>query len=589
MNKSENTPVSKVRALIGRILGSIFARNLLLLSCLILVPMLIVVFIATVSFDAFTEKEISLYNSRSISLLRRTVDTMVSDCQTQLNYMLSDSDIYLFLITEQDGYMFYHDDVIYKQIQAQRNTKAYLESIYIYSERNERIVSNYGEIAISRFFDTNWLEKYETYTGEETFFYAFRDTSTSFLQPVRMLSFYKTLRLGSDPKGVLVYNVNFDKFARELTALKSQYDMALLVVDENMQPLQSVWDNGQASLLAAETERLKPIDNGYIQAGSAILYKSPIQGTDWHLISVISNEAASADLGGLRTTMGLVILIGFLLVILLTIRISKRLNRPFQEILAELNMPARLVDDRNGVSRDEESYILNAIRRTRKENEEVSAALKERVTLLKRAQAIALQSQINPHFLHNTLDGISWTAMRLTGGKNEASIMLSQLAKMLRYALDNADNLVPLSDELENVRTYLDLQAIRYRDKFTTEWEIDEMHTHHRVPKIMLQPVVENAIQHGIKPSATPCVITISARVDAKRFFILIRDTGIGMDADTLAALTAVLGSNTIREKDSIGLANVHQRIQLFFGEEYGLSIASDTSGTLVTIALPLA
>ena len=107
-------------------------------------------------------------------------------------------------------------------------------------------------------------------------------------------------------------------------------------------------------------------------------------------------------------------------------------------------------------------------------NEQITEELSQRVALLKQAQAVALQSQINPHFLHNTLDSISWTAIRLTGGKNKASVMLTKLAQILRYSLDDVDTLVPLRKELENTRIYLELQELRYNNCFCVEWDIEE-------------------------------------------------------------------------------------------------------------------
>ena len=107
------------------------------------------------------------------------------------------------------------------------------------------------------------------------------------------------------------------------------------------------------------------------------------------------------------------------------------------------------MSNRVAISLMKKRFILDSIRKMSLKNEQITEELSQRVALLKQAQAVALQSQINPHFLHNTLDSISWTAIRLTGGKNKASVMLTKLAQILRYSLDDVDTLVPLRKELE--------------------------------------------------------------------------------------------------------------------------------------------
>ncbi len=127
-------------------------RNLGLLTCLTLVPMLLVVWIATISQPAFVEKELTLYNSRTVSLFQNSINDLVGSCLQQANYLLSENDIELFLTSSSDDYTFYHNDVIYKLMRAQMASNNRLESIYIYSDTSGKFVSNYGETELDRFF-----------------------------------------------------------------------------------------------------------------------------------------------------------------------------------------------------------------------------------------------------------------------------------------------------------------------------------------------------------------------------------------------------------------------------------------------------
>jgi len=277
-----------------------------------------------------------------------------------------------------------------------------------------------------------------------------------------------------------------------------------------------------------------------------------------------------------------------LLVLVLTIIISIHIYHPFKKILAALNTPAGLMSDRVSISRDEEAFILDSIRGMFQQNKHISEELSQRVALLKQAQSVALQSQINPHFLHNTLDSISWMTMRLTGGKNEASVMLAKLAQILRYSLDDVDTLVPLRRELENTRIYLELQAMRYKNSFRVEWDIQEAVLDRQVIKIMLQPIVENSIQHGLKPKGPGGIIRISAAERGESLEICIRDNGVGIQPERMQTIQAALHSDMIKQRESIGIVNVHQRIQLFYGEQYGIEVTTLPEDTQVTLRLPL-
>lgn len=565
--------------------GRLFFRNLILLTGLTLVPMLLVVWIATVSQRAFVEKELMLYHSRTVSLFQNSVNGLIDSCLQQANYLLSENDVELFLTSAREGYTFYHNDVIYKLMRAQMASNDRLESIYIYSDVSGKFVSNYGETDLARFFDTGWLETYRGYDGGNSFFYVFRDGSSRFLRPIRVLSLYKVLKHGEACKGVVVYNIDFGGFAQDLAALRSEQDSSLSLCRADGTTVEVLWGEALPGPFPLSAQ---PASGGYWQDGDRIVYCSPVEYTDLYLCSTISWSGIQRAQQENQGAIVWIIAGGFLLVLALTVAISIHLYRPFKKILAELNTPAGLMSDRVSISRDEEAYILDSIRGMFQQNELISEELSQRVALLKQAQSVALQSQINPHFLHNTLDSISWATMRLTGGKNEASVMLTKLAQILRYSLDDVNTLVPLGKELENTRIYLELQALRYKNSFRVEWDIQEGVMGRQVIKIMLQPIVENAIQHGLKPKGAGGVIRISTAEHGGLLEIRIQDNGVGIPPERMETIQAALRSDMIRQRESIGIVNVHQRIQLFYGERYGVEMTALPEGTLVTLRLPL-
>lgn len=211
--------------------------------------------------------------------------------------------------------------------------------------------------------------------------------------------------------------------------------------------------------------------------------------------------------------------------------------------------------------------------------EAVSTEKEKRKTEIK-----ALQAQINPHFLYNTLDTIIWLS---AGGKNEEVVeVTSALAGLFRTSISEGGDLVPLSVEMENIRSYLTIQKMRYQDKLSYRIEISDRLLAMKTPKLILQPIVENAVYHGIKLSPTGGEIAISASECDGTLTVTVQDSGVGMTEEQM--------SNLFKEDKEdhagmgIGVINVNNRIKLCFGEEYGLSYHSvQGKGTRVDILLP--
>ena len=194
----------------------------------------------------------------------------------------------------------------------------------------------------------------------------------------------------------------------------------------------------------------------------------------------------------------------------------------------------------------------------------------------------ALQAQINPHFLYNTLDSIVWMEER--GRSKEAITMVLALAKLFRISISKGRRFITVREELEHVRNYLIIQKMRFRDKFTYEIEAAEEALPERTVKLIVQPLVENCINHVIdEAQGTELHIGIRAWVEEKDLFFSVADDGVGIREDLLPTLLT-----TSTGQSGIGLKNVHERIQLTYGIGYGLSIESvEDEGTTITIRIP--
>jgi two-component system sensor histidine kinase YesM len=209
---------------------------------------------------------------------------------------------------------------------------------------------------------------------------------------------------------------------------------------------------------------------------------------------------------------------------------------------------------------------------------------------LQKAELRALQAQINPHFLYNTLDTIVWMA---ESNKSDQVIdIVKALASFFRIALSKGKDWIPLRQEVEHVRSYLTIQKMRYRDILDYEIDVEEALLDSTILKLTLQPLVENALYHGIKTKRDGGKIVVQARrLEDDKVLLRVCDDGVGFTPYKLAQIQEVLAEDSgeiTRGDDGFGLENVHRRIQLYYGKQYGLSLQSHyRGGTQVSVMIP--
>ena len=215
-------------------------------------------------------------------------------------------------------------------------------------------------------------------------------------------------------------------------------------------------------------------------------------------------------------------------------------------------------------------------------NDQMELNRQEQIRL--RSMELALiQAQINPHFLYNTLDAIVWL---IETGKNDQAIeMVSSLSTYFRSFLSNGKDIIPLSEEIQHVRSYLEIQQVRYKDILAYDFLTDPSLDRCLIPKMTLQPLVENAIYHGIKPKRGISRITISSSRDGGQVILKVADSGIGMNPEALQQLRASLEQD---EGSGFGMKASYKRLRLMFGSDLSFDIEStENRGTEITIRIP--
>ena len=278
----------------------------------------------------------------------------------------------------------------------------------------------------------------------------------------------------------------------------------------------------------------------------------------------------------------------FTLLLILSYYIPLSITRPIRKLsevtdqVAKGDLSVRF-DARSGVEVSRLSDSLNAM--IDKINELLAQVTKEQIRLRK-AEFELLQMQINPHFLYNTLDTIVWLAE--AGKQKEVVQMVGSLSEFFRTSLNQGKDIIPIREELQHVRSYLEIQQVRYQDILEYEIHVPEELGKYLIPKITIQPIVENALYHGIKNKRGLGRILVNGRKEEGHFVIEVQDNGIGINEERLKQVRDKIQYRLSAGNDIYGLYNVNERIRLNFGEKFGISIESVYGeGTVVSIFLP--
>ena len=310
--------------------------------------------------------------------------------------------------------------------------------------------------------------------------------------------------------------------------------------------------------------------------------------TGWKIVGVTPLDGMS--LNNIKTKLLMVFIIAFVLFILSIINsyISTRITDPIKELekaVNEIEQGNLEVEVRSAGSYEIQhlgTSIQSMARRIRKLMNDIVAEHESK----RRSEFDTLQSQINPHFLYNTLDIIVW--MIENEKQSEAVKVVTALARFFRISLSKGKSIIPVKDELEHVRNYLMIQHMRYKNKFTYDIEADEDVLELASLKLMLQPLVENAIYHGMEFMDGDGEILVRAWRREDDLYMSVSDNGLGMTQEQVEHLFQAADHTSSGRGSGIGVKNVNERIKLYFGTGYGLeSLSEPDEGTTVTAHLP--
>lgn len=410
------------------------------------------------------------------------------------------------------------------------------------------------------------------------------------LMLAREIRNYNQLRLNT--LGVLLINVDLQKLLHSST-LHSQYgDFYYLLADRQQNVIYTSSLKESAHLFRTyenfsdKNYRIVRLDGHWFFTVSGQIYT---QG--WNYICMVSYDSIHNTLQNAVILSILLMAICFGGVLFLSKYMIGSLTKPFTSLLLKMKRfgkgeslnPGDLGLKTSYSSRTDEigmlhkQFDLMVLQITRLINDNYTYQL-----LAKDSQIKALEMQINPHFLYNTLESINWRAKAI--GETEISMMVEALGNLFRAVLSQPMETFTLEQELELIKYYLTIQEYRFDNRLIYHMDIDHTISHAKVPKMMIQPLVENAISHGMEASLGKCYINITIASEENDIFIYVRNSGSYFEEDLLAKLEhQVITPRGL----GIGLLNINQRIKLMFGDGYGLELYNADGLAVAQICIP--
>ena len=305
-------------------------------------------------------------------------------------------------------------------------------------------------------------------------------------------------------------------------------------------------------------------------------------------MELLRREVASSLLTTTR-----VLVISLVVAIIIIYVVSRRLSKSITEPVTELvDMTERFAGGDFSVayhieSHDEMEVLANSFNSMVKEIETLVNDIHKEQENAREAELRLLQEQINPHFLYNTLDAIIW--MTEAGETRDAISMTQELSNFFRISLSKGKGEITIKNEMEHIKSYLEIQHYRYRDIMDYEIDFDEVILGCYIQKLTLQPIVENALYHGVKNKRGVGHIKVTGRAEGDNIVLITEDDGIGMKEEELERLRSLIkGDIEDDTQDGFGMANVEKRIEMQYGPEYGITVESEyQKGTVVRVLIP--
>ncbi len=479
-------------------------------------------------------------------------------------------------------------------------THDYISAIYLYLDNGTHFYSTDGGIlSIANSSDSTWLQYYQEMPENQQSLVVARN-SNRYVADKNTMTIYQRLLL---QQGCIVVNININRFKDMLKTMNPDKNETVYILNGKKEIL--VWQNQNNqslelppdffSRLAADQN--KTIREAFESSGNFITWVNSRRclvsvehytGQNLYLVSMIDATAGNDLIGEMLWVYALIFICNCIVILFISYWTTKRIFDQIKYMIDVFDDAERGIfhtqEERHPLN-DEYSLVMNNVMHTFLNSSYLNMQLKEREALLESAELKALQLQINPHFLFNTLQSVELQARKILGRENDMSRILQNVSDILKYSLQSAKRTVTVETEIRYLKKYVEIQRFRFGETFIVYYEVDEKALQGQVFKLMLQPLVENSILHGVRNLERTGYIKVKVLRCGEELICSVTDNGRGFNRERINELYERIHDE---QSESIGLTNVNRRLKLTYGESSELRIRSKEGiGTDIIFRIP--
>ena len=579
--------------------NSLLAKNFLYVFLLVTIPLLLVLSLNYKTVNDAVDNRIMAMNSQLLQKNATVTDNIMVDVLECLDELVQLHNVVEIVQLPADSEDYYNrTEQAMAAVNSRIQSNDFINTVNIYSDLNEMLVSEDGARNIRYVTDRGkWYNIHKKIPMAYPYILVNHANSIYVCHPIWIK--------GGQQGGLLVADVRLQKIRDLLESQDSDQQGVFFIMDISgklMYCNEQDYGGGREDI-SHKYEK----DVVGVKAGQTVILTDPekrIVSVDdsihksWKYAFITGTPDYKAETGIVSEFLITSVLVGVVASLLAAYIITYLTYRPIRKIISVIENPQLHWNEREATKQSNEMlYIATNILSNRTTNKETAEELEERIRTLRQAQFRALQFQIDPHFLYNTLETIKWNAVEEMGLGNKTSKMLTKVARLYRLGLENDDVIVPLKEELDFLKLYIEIVRIRFGDSIQFHWDIDESLYNCNIIKMCLQPIVENAIQHGLRPKNYQGNITVSAKYEKECLSVCVANDGQYMSHTAIKELNEKLKTGAGFEQSKVGLRNVNERIKLIYGKRYGVSVScivpegetqpEQAEGICVTLTFP--
>ncbi|MBO5197671.1 MAG: histidine kinase [Lachnospiraceae bacterium] len=558
---------------------SLLIQNFLFIVTFATVPLITTIYRNYVSFEQEMNLRMEESNMELLLKSATVIDNIVSDVMTILEEMQDSPECrYLYESNYFSAQYRENAEWVKGRIEDYKIHYPYVKSICLYSKRNQLVLDDTEIVSIEEIEGRGykWYDIDRIFPMEDPYTLVGDDGNIMFCAPL--------YREESIAAGLLVVNVDTAVLGNRLEREAAPAARSFFILDISGQ---AMYCNNEENLLGAHKQYYQRLIGKARNAESSmeeaenstkVVSVSSSIHRSWKYALVTDKPLYTEEMGKLRNLLVGSVITGVLPSLLVAYLITVVTYRPVKKILNVVEKPEEYIYNEREAS-NEVLYITSNILNTIDRKEKMEDELTNRLQSLRVAQSLALQFQVDPHFLFNTLEMIKWTTVEDMGSGNRASRQLTKVARLYRIALESDNMILPLKEEIEFLHLYIEILDIRYDGSIRFEWEIDEKLYDCRVVKLCIQPLIENAVKHGLKPKNYNGTIWIRAERVGETMCICVENDGVEMSVSEIAAMNHSFAGRNGFQDARVGLLNINERIKLLYGLEYGLKLEKRGEG----------